>query len=421
MPEVAADLCIEVRWIAPMSVRNALLEQHSLVIRDGRILDILPTEIARERYAASVTLQRPSHLLMPGMINARADAALSLFRGTHAGSGLEPPETSADFARDSVLLAIAEMLRAGITCFSDRHYFPRETALGAAEQGIRVVVGMPVAEGRTPWASGSAQSMTHALSFRDEYGSHPLVSTVFAPQNANELSDATLSKLITLADELDAGIMIDAHTCAAEVERSLAQHGVRPLERLWKLGLLSPALNAVHMVQACEEDIALAQRTGISISVCLQGDLRNGHGLAPVAALAAAGIRLGLGSAGFAALSQDVWGEMRLAALLSSGWDGLHAATRGGAAVLGLDAEIGSLEPGKWADLCCLDLAMPAMQPAADVLSQLAFNGGRDLVRDVWVAGRQLLSEGELTRLDWSDLSSRRGTTVARASLAEIR
>ena len=398
-----------------MSTQDRLLEHHSLVIRDGRILDILPSASARRRYAASVNLQRPSHLLMPGMINARADAALSLFRGSSRGLGENPAECTAEFAHDSVLLAIAEMLRAGITCFSDRHDFPRETALAAAEQGIRVVVGMPVAEARTPWAAGSAQSLTQALSFRDEYGGHPLVSTVFAPQSANQLSDATLSKLITLADELDAGIMMDAHASAEEIGQSLAQHGTRPLQRLWKLGLLSPGFNAVHMAQAGEADIELAQRTGISITACLQGDLRNHQPLAPVAAFTAAGLRLGLGSAGFAALSQDLWGEMRLAALLSSSWDGLHAATRGGAAVLGLDAEIGSLEHGKWADLCCLDLSGPAMQPVSDALSQVAFNGGRDLVSDVWVAGRQLLSAGELTRLDWSGVSSRR---TARMSLA---
>jgi 5-methylthioadenosine/S-adenosylhomocysteine deaminase len=414
MPEVAADLCIEVRWIAPMSTQDRLLEHHSVVIRDGRILDILPSISARRRYAASVILQRPSHLLMPGMINARADAALSLFRGS-TRLGENPAESTAQFAHDSVLLGIAEMLRAGITCFSDRHDFPRQTAVAAAEQGIRVVVGMPVAEARTPWAAGSAQALTQALSFRDEYSGHPLVSTVCAPQNANQLSDTTLSKLITLADELDAGIMMEAHTSADEIEQSLAHHGARPLQRLWKLGLLSPAFNAVHMLQASEADIELAQRTGISISVCLQGDLRHGRRFAPLAAFTAAGLRVGLGSAGFAALSQDVWGEMRLAALLSSGWDGLYAATRGGAAVLGLDAEIGSLERGKWADVCCLDLSGPAMQPVNDALSQVAFNGGRDLVSDVWVAGRQLLSAGELTRLDWSDVSSRR---TARMSLA---
>jgi 5-methylthioadenosine/S-adenosylhomocysteine deaminase len=400
MPVVAADLCIEVRWTAPMSASNELLEHHSLVIRDGRILDILPSEIARGRYSASVILQRPSHLLMPGMINSHADAAVSLFRGTCGALDAQPPPLSAESAHDGVLLAIADMLRAGITCFSDRHSVPRETARTAAEQGIRVVVGMPIAEG--------AQSLTEALKFRDEFGGHPLVSTAFAPHSANDLSDSTLSKLITLSDELDAGIMIDVQASAAEIEQSLQRHGARPLERLWKLGLLSPALNAVHMVQVNEADIALAQRTGISISLCLQGGLRSGHGLAPVAAFAAAGIRFGLGSAGYDALSQDVWGELRLAALLSSGGTALQAATRGGAAVLGLDGETGSLETGKWADLCCLDLSVPAMQPLSDPLSQMVFNGGRDLVSDVWVAGRQLLSAGELTRLDWLDVSARR-------------
>jgi 5-methylthioadenosine/S-adenosylhomocysteine deaminase len=395
-----------------MSASNQLLEHHSLVIRDGRILDILPSEIARARYSASVILQRPAHLLMPGMINSHADAAVSLFRGTCSALDPQPPPLSAEIAHDGVLLAIADMLRAGITCFSDRHCFPRETARTAAEQGMRVVVGMPIAEG--------AQSLTEALNFRDEVGGHPLVSTAFAPHSPCDLSDSTLSKLITLSDELDARIMIDVQASAAEIEQSLLRHGARPLERLWKLGLLSPALNAVHMVQVTEADIALAQRTGISISLCLQGGLRSGHGLAPVAAFDAAGIRLGLGSAGYGAFTQDVWGELRLAALLSSGATALQAATRGGAAVLGLDGETGSLEAGKWADLCCLDLSAPATQPLSDPLSQMVFNGGRDLVSDVWVAGRQLLSAGELTRLDWLDVSARHAGArrTARVSLA---
>ena len=373
-----------------MSTPHELLEHQAVVVRDGRILDILPAEIARARYAAPVLLQRPAHLLMPGMINSHADAAMSLLRGAQA--------PTAERAHAGVLLAIAEMLRAGITCFSDRYFFPRETARAAAEQGIRAVVGMPVAEAHNPWAGGSAQALSQSLSFRDEYGGHPLVSTAFAPHAANDLSDATLSRLITLADELDAGIMIDVHASTHEIDDCVAKHGARPLERLWKLGLLSPALNAAHMARASDADIALAQRTGISISVCLQGDLRGGNGLAPFEAFAAAGIRLGLGSAGLASMTHDVWGEMRLAGLVSCSADALYAATRGGAAALGLDHEIGSLEPGKWADLCCLDLSVPAAQPLRDPLMQIVFNGGRDLVSDVWVAGRQLLSAGELTR-----------------------
>lgn len=353
-----------------MSTANPLLEHHSVVIRDGRILDVLPSDAARMRYAASVILQRPAHLLMPGMINSRA-------HGEAAGHG-------------GTLPGIAAMLRAGITCFADRHPLPHETAQAAARQGMRVMVGLPVAE--------DAASLTQALNFRDEYAGHPLVSTAFAPQTANELSDATLSKLVTLSNELDSAIMMDVQASAAEIDRSLAQHGVRPLQRLANLGLLSPGLNAAHMAQVTEEDIALAQRTGISISLCLQDDLRRGNGLAPVAAFAAGHVRLGLGSAGYAPSSRDVWGEMRLAALLSSGTDALRAGTCGGAASLGLEREVGSIEAGKWADLCCLDLSGPAMQPVEDPLAQIVFNGGRDLVSDVWVAGRQLLVAGELTR-----------------------
>jgi 5-methylthioadenosine/S-adenosylhomocysteine deaminase len=354
-----------------MCIPNIVLEHHSTVIRDGRILDILPIESARMRYSPSVVLQRSAHLLTPGLINSRARGAT-------------------DHPDSPISLRLPAMLRAGITCFADQHGVANETAQAAAKQGIRAVVGLPIADG--------AQSLTQALSLRDEYSGHPLVSTAFAPQIANELSDATLSKLVTVADELDAGIMLDLQASAAEVNQSLKKYGVRPLERLWNLGLLSPALNACHMVEVTEDDIALAHRTGISISLCLQGGLQRGNGLAPVAAFIAAGIRLGLGSAGYAAWSQDIWGELRLAALLSSATESLQAATCGGAAVLGLDSEIGTLETGKWADLCCLDLSGPAMQPLSDSVAQVAFNGGRELVSDVWVAGRQLLSGGELTR-----------------------
>ncbi len=354
-----------------MCVPNLLLEHHSTVIRDGRILDILPSETARTQYAPSVVMQRPAHLLTPGLINSRAQGAT-------------------DQADRHISLRLAAMLRAGITCFANPQGLASETAQAAVKQGIRAVVGLPIADG--------PQSLTRALSLRDEYSGHPLVSTAFAPQIANELSDSTLSKLVTVADELDAGIMLDLQASATEVNQSLKKYGVRPLERLWNLGLLSPALDAGHMVEVTEDDIALAQRTGISITLCLQGGLHRGNGLAPVAAFIAAGIRLGLGTAGYAALSQDIWGEMRLAALLSSASDAMQAATCGGAAVLGLDGEIGTLEAGKWADLCCMDLSGAAMQPLSEPLAQVAFNGGRELVSDVWVAGRQLLSGGELTR-----------------------
>jgi 5-methylthioadenosine/S-adenosylhomocysteine deaminase len=413
MPVVAADLRIEVRWLASMAVQNAVLEDHALVIRDGRILDILPTPLAAERYHATAVLQRNSHLMIPGMVNAQSDAAMLLFRGAKhgavpAGDGIINPE----FARDGTLAAMAEMLKSGITCFCDRPAYPEETLRTAHEQGMRAVVGMPFADTPSPWANNAAESLTRSLSLRDKYKGNPLVSTAFAPDGAISLSDETFRRLATLADELDAGIMLNLHRSRGEIAECVNAHGMRPIERLWHLGLLSPALNAIHMVHLTAADMGLVQRTGISITLRPQLDLKFSQVLAPIAEFAAAGVRLGLGSGG--ALTQDLWTEMKLAALLTSPWDALHAATRGGAAVLGLESEVGSLEAGKWADVCCVDLSGPGTQPANNPLERLVFSGGRDLVSDVWVAGRQLLSGGELTRLDWPEVAARSAVWASR-------
>jgi 5-methylthioadenosine/S-adenosylhomocysteine deaminase len=396
MPLLAADLRIDVRWILPMTARDVVLEDHSLLVRDGRILEILPTRRAAECYSAGVTLTRTSHLLMPGMINTDARGPQNQDCG--------------------VLRAIAQMLKSGITSFADRYSSPEAAARAAQDQGMRVRIGMPVAEFATPWAHGPAEYLSRALALRDEYRGHPLVSTAFAPLAANNLQDATFLRLATLADELDAGITLQVNGCVSEVIECQAQHGVRPMQRLWDLGLLTPALNAVHMTAASAADVELAQRTGVSISLCPQSNLYSGWGLPPAAAFVSARIRLGLGSANAGPLSYDIWGEMKLLALMLHAtdvggaswntWDAVAAATHGGAAVLGLDTEVGTLEAGKWADLCCVDLDGVG-ERACNPLHALVFAGSRDMVTDVWVAGRQLLSQRELTRLDWPALAAR--------------
>jgi 5-methylthioadenosine/S-adenosylhomocysteine deaminase len=185
---------------------------------------------------------------------------------------------------------------------------------------------------------------------------------------------------------------------------------------LWNLGLLTPALNAARVVHLTEADLATLQRTGVSVTVCPQSDMKLRNGLPPIAELIAGGIRLGLGS-GSAALSHDLWGDMKIAGSLTDAWHALNAATSGGAAALGLDSDIGTLQAGKWADLCCVDLSGPGTQPVSDPLAQTVFGGGRDLVSDVWVAGRQLLSGGELTRLDWPEVAARSEAWAIRMNL----
>jgi len=398
-----------------MAGTRELLERHTLVVRDGRIVDIAPAETAGQHYEPRVSLERPNHLLMPGLVNAH----------TSIGS-LPAPGVAPVFSPDLAALGIANMLKAGVTAFCDIGYFPGEVAGAAVAQGLRAVVGLPVAACPSAWAHSPAEYLTRALKLRDEYKGHPSISTAFAPLHSHTLENATLARVSTLAAELDAGMVVAVNRSRRDIDECVARHGMRPLARLESLGLVTPALVAVHAVSLEEAELELIRRAGAGIVLCLAADLARCEGLPPIEALAAAriaGMRLCLGSAG-AAL--DLWNDIKLLALhgrIAAGQPLLHArevletAARGGAAVLGLDTEIGTLEAGKWADLCCLDLGVPAMQPALEPLAQVLLAGGRDLVSDVWVAGRQLLSEGQFTRLDWPELAARLKAAEARARM----
>jgi 5-methylthioadenosine/S-adenosylhomocysteine deaminase len=392
-----------------MAGDRELIEEHTLVLRDGRILDLLPAADAAERYAPQISLERPRHLLMPGLVNAHTRL------GTLGGT-----RPAASFSAEIAALGIANMLKAGITTFCEVGYFPSDAARAAVTQGLRAVVGLPVADEPSPWAQNPAEYLTRALRLRDEYKGHPSISTAFAPLRSEALDDAVLARTSTLAAELDAGIMMSLNRSQREIDACVARHGVRPIARLESLGLLTPALVAAHAVRLEDAEIDLLRRAGVGIVLCLASDLALGNGLAPLEALAdsrAAGVRVSLGSDGaFLGPAQDLWSEIKLLALhgriastrpVLREIEVLEAATRGGATVLGLNAEIGTLETGKWADLCCLDLGAPAMQPALEPLPQVLLAGGRDLVSDVWVAGRQLLSDGQFTRLDWPELEAR--------------
>jgi 5-methylthioadenosine/S-adenosylhomocysteine deaminase len=200
-------------------------------------------------------------------------------------------------------------------------------------------------------------------------------------------------------------VHIHLHETAHEIERSVAEHGLRPLERLRRLGLLGPGLIAVHAVHLEDGEIQMLARHRASVAHCPSSNLKLASGFAPVARLAAAGVNLALGSDGAASNNRlDLFGEMRLAALLAKAVAGdaealpahaaLRAATLGGAAALGLGARVGSIVAGKAADLAAVRLAGPELSPCYDPLSQLVYAAGREHVSDVWVAGRRLLQNG---------------------------
>jgi 5-methylthioadenosine/S-adenosylhomocysteine deaminase len=301
------------------------------------------------------------------------------------------------------------MLRAGITAFGDSYLFPEEAARAAAEARVRAVIGLPVSE--TSGAPGSAEHLDRAAHLWDDYRADPWVSLYFAPPAPYAIDDSTLARLRIVADELDARIAMPVHETALEVHDSVSQHGMRPLRRLGKLGLLRPGFTALHMNHVEAGDLELARTAGLSVVACPQADLRLGSGSCTVSALLQAGVPVGLGSdSPVASGAFDLMAEARLAALLSannggvSAADALCAATLGGAIALGLGGTCGSIEVGKAADLVCIDLATLPCESFASVADAVIFGATRREVTDVWTGGRAALRESQLLAFDEREL-----------------
>jgi 5-methylthioadenosine/S-adenosylhomocysteine deaminase len=395
-----------------------VLEQHAVAVRDGKIEAVLPDREASARFPGYERFDLASHVLMPGLVNAHTHAAMTLLRGLADDTPLmrwledhvwpaEAKHVSHEFVRDGTLLACAEMIRGGITCFNDMYFFPDASLEAALAAGMRSAQGMIVIEFPSAYASDAADYLRRGLELRDRYRDEGLASFCLAPHAPYTVADASLRKISTLAAELDVPVHIHVHETKGEIERSVAEHGVRPLERLASLGLVGPGLVAVHAVHLSEQEIALLAQQGASVVHCPSSNLKLASGFAPVPALLAKGVNVALGTDGAASNNRlDLFQEMRSAALLAKavGEDAqampahaaLRAATLAGAKALGLEAITGSIEPGKAADLIALDFSAPELVPCYDVLSHLVYVAGRENVTHVWVGGRLLMREREL-------------------------
>lgn len=423
------DTLITARWVIPVEPNGCVLEDHAIALRQGRIVALEPAKQAIARFSAAQRLDRPTHVLLPGLVNAHTHAAMTLLRGAAESASFEvwlkqqiwPLEqrwVDAEYVRDGTELAIADMLTSGTTCFADMHLFCEVVAQTASAARIRACVGLPVIDSPSVWAGSADEYLEKGLRLHDEYRDDPLITTALAPYAPWAVSDETLLRVRRAADELDLPMTMHVNETRAEA----VVNGERTVARLERLGLLSPLLSAVHMVHVDGSDLDRAARGGISVAHCPQSNLKLGNGVCPVTALRARGINIALGTDGAASNNDlNLLDEMRSAALLASGlqsidpWalspddafsahDWLQIATLNGARALGIGDAIGSLVPGKWADLCCVDLARPHTQPVYDPAAQLVYAVSRDQVTDVWVAGRALVSQGRLTHMDIDDL-----------------
>ncbi|MGL6092609.1 MAG: TRZ/ATZ family hydrolase, partial [Pseudomonas paracarnis] len=421
------DLLLLPTWLVPVEPAGVVLKEHGLGIRDGCIAFIGPRDAAL-KLAAQEVRELPGMLLSPGLVNAHGHAAMTLFRGladdlplmTWLEKHIWPAEAKwvdEAFVRDGTNLAIAEQIKGGITCFSDMYFYPKVASDCVHNSGMRAQIALPILDFPIPGASSADEAIRQGIELFGDLKHHPRIKITFGPHAPYTVCDANLEKIRVIAEELDAAIHMHVHETAFEVQQAIEQTGERPLARLARLGLLGPRFQAVHMTQISEDDLALLVESNTSVIHCPESNLKLASGFCPVERLWQAGVNVAIGTDGAASNNDlDLLGETRTAAMLAKAVAGsataldahraLRMATLNGARAMGLDSQIGSLEVGKAADIVAFDLSGLAQQPIYDPVSQLIYATGRDCVKHLWVAGKPLLDDRQLTRMDEQQLTA---------------
>lgn len=423
------DTLLHCRYLIPVIPENTVLEHHSIAINHGSITDILPRAEAEKKYPAANAVDLDQHIVLPGLINAHGHAAMSLLRSYANDLALKdwldnhiwPAEArwvSDAFVFDGTQLAIGEMLKSGTTCFSDMYFFPEAAARAAMDAGVRCQLSFPIFEFPSNWGSGPQEYMAKGIALGDQYRGSERVKVAFGPHAPYTVGDASLQKVVMLAEELDANIQIHLHETAFEVQNAIKETGVRPIERLRKLGALTPQTQCVHMTALDETDIQTISKNGCHVIHCPESNLKLASGFCPVDTLQKAGVNVAIGTDGAASNDDlDLFAELRSATLLAkavandptalNAHAALRMATINGASALGMDNLIGSLEHGKQADITAVRIDTLCAQPMYDPASSLVYTSSGSRVTDVWVGGKRLLNNRQLTTLDETELLQR--------------
>lgn len=416
------DLLIEPRWLIPVEPHGIVLEGYAVAIEGDRVVAIAPRSDLNARYAPRERIELAEHALIPGFVNAHTHNPMTLMRGLADDLPLmrwlkehiwptEAAFVDPEFVRDGVELAVAEMLRGGTTCCNENYFFPDIQAATYRRLGFRAMVGLPIIEFPTAWASSRDEYFDKGLAVHDEFRGEALLGTSFAPHAPYTVDDASFERIRMLSDQLDVPVHLHLHETAHEVEEAKREHGARPFARMQSLGLVNDHLIAVHMTQLIDAEIAACAEAGVSVVHCPESNLKLASGFCAAEKLRRAGVNLAIGTDGCASNNDlDMLGEMRTAALLAkavaqdaSALDApsaLRAATFGGAKALGWSERIGSIEVGKQADLAAIRLGDIETQPMYNVISQLVYAGSRHQVSDVWIAGKRKLRDGVLPGQD---------------------
>jgi 5-methylthioadenosine/S-adenosylhomocysteine deaminase len=394
---------------------------------DGRdIIAVDTPEAIAARFAAAETLDATGQVVMPGLINTHTHAPMVLYRGLADDLALmewleeyifpaEAKTVSPEFVRAGTRLAALEMIESGTTTYADMYYFEEEIARETRTAGLRGVLGQtiiqfPVADAKTP-----ADALARAERFIREFAGDDLITPALAPHAMYTLDTPTLKAIRAMADRERVPVLIHLAETADEVRASQQKHKVRPAAYLDSIGFWGSRTLAAHAVKLTPADIRILAQRKVGVSHNPESNMKLASGVAPVPGMLAAGIDVGLGTDGAASNNRlDMMTEMRTGALVAKAASGdasavdsfeaLEMATLEGARALGLEHEIGSIQPGKSADLAAVEIAAFETLPSYHPVSQLVYAAGREHVTHVWVAGEPRVEDRRLTSIDEQDL-----------------
>ncbi len=413
-------------WTIPVEPTECVLEDHAIAVHKGNIITLGNPQELDLKFTFKEKVHLDGHALVPGFVNAHTHAAMTLFRGLADDIPLQkwltehiwPLETQfvrENFVRTGTCLAVAEMLKSGTTCFNDMYLFPDIVGEVASAAGIRAILGIIIIEMPTAWAKDSASYFSRGLEVQSAFKDSPLITSALAPHAPHTVSEQSLEKVREISSQLDLPVHIHVHETQQEIAQAMHETKERPLARLAKLGLVNKQLIAVHATQLLPEEIEMLARSGASVVHCPESNLKLASGVCPVPQLRSSGVNTALGTDGAASNNDlDMLGEMRTAAFLgklkagkavaNTAMEVLYMATLGGACSLGLDDQLGSLKPGKAADIVAIDLRGVDTQPVYNPISQIVYTANSGHVRDVWIAGRRVLQEGNLKTIDIAEV-----------------
>jgi len=421
-----ADLIVSGGTLVTMDAKSRVIENGAIAIRDGFIAAIGDRADIESRHRARRTIDASGALVLPGLINGHAHAAMSLFRGFADDHSLddwlqkyifpaEAQNVTEDFVEWGTRLSMVEMIRGGITTYADMYYFEDAVARVTKEAGMRGILGETIVDFPAPDHRTPAEAFEYTQKFIDKWRNDSLITPAVAPHSIYTLSEANLQAAGALARRNGVPILIHIAEAPFETAQSRSRHGLSPVAYLSRIGFLGPDVVAAHCIWVDSADIAALGRFDVGSVHSPSSNMKLAAGVMPVVEMLAAGNRVGLATDGAASNnSQDIFDEMDLAAKLQKiarmdprvlpAKQALEMATIGGARALHLENRIGSLEDGKRADLILVDTNGPHATPMYNVYSQLVYALKGSDVKTVVIDGKLVMEDRRMLTLNEEEI-----------------